>query len=126
MLGTRNRDLKRQSKILLWARFVAWILAIIIVILSVVPPNLRPETGTSHAFEHGAIFFLTGTAFAVGYNRRHGLLAVLLVVFSGAVELAQLFAPGRHARLSDFIIDALAITGGLLTVSLVGRIRMRT
>lgn len=97
-----------------------------IVILSVVPPNLRPETGTPHAFEHGAIFFLTGTAFALGYDRRHDVLAVLLVVFAGAVELAQLFVPGRHARLSDFIIDALAITGGLLTVSLVSRVRMRT
>jgi VanZ family protein len=47
-------------------------------------------------------------AFGLGYKRRHDLLAILLVVFSGAIEIAQLFVPGRHARLGDFIIDAVA------------------
>jgi len=41
------------------------------------------------------------------------------VFFSGAVEIAQLFVPGRHARLSDFIVDGLAITVGVMAVSLV-------
>ncbi|MGC2079363.1 MAG: VanZ family protein, partial [Xanthobacteraceae bacterium] len=50
-----------------------------------------------------------------------GLLATLLVFFSGAVEFAQLFVPGRHARLSDFIVDAFATIVGAMTVSLVGQ-----
>jgi hypothetical protein len=49
------------------------------------------------------------------------LLATRLVFFSGAVEIAQLFVPGRHARLSDFIVDALAITVGVMAVPLVAR-----
>jgi len=35
------------------------------------------------------------------------------VLFAGAIELAQLFVPGRHARLSDFTVDALAARIGL-------------
>jgi VanZ family protein len=45
------------------------------------------------------------------------------VVFSGSVEIMQLFVPGRHARLSDFAIDATAACVGLFTVSLVNRMR---
>ena len=104
------------------ARIAAWGLAVAIVVLSVVPPGLRPETGLPHALEHSSIFWATGLAFGLGYDRRHGLLAILLVLFSGAVEAAQLFVPGRHARLSDFIIDAASIAVGLMMVSLADRI----
>jgi VanZ family protein len=114
-----------RSQFLLLVRIAAWSLATAIVVLSVVPPGLRPETGAPHAVEHIAIFLATGIAFGLGYDRQHGLLAIFLVVFCGAVELAQLFVPGRHARLSDFIIDALAITGGLMTVSLIGKFCVR-
>jgi VanZ family protein len=100
-------------------RILAWMLATAIVILSIVPPSLRPETGTPHAFEHIAIFFVTGLLFGIGYDRRHWLLGALLVVFSGTVELAQLLVPGRHARWSDFVIDALAISAGVAVTSLV-------
>jgi VanZ family protein len=79
-----------------------------------------------HPLEHIAMFSTTGFAFGLGYQRRHGLLAALLVLFCAAVETAQLFIPGRHARLSDFIVDALAITGGLMTVSLVTQISTRS
>jgi VanZ family protein len=50
-----------------------------------------------------------GRLFGLGYKRKHGLLAILLVIFSSFIEIAQLFVPGRHARLSDFIIDAVAV-----------------
>jgi VanZ family protein len=96
------------------ARVAAWALTAIIVILSLVPPSLRPETGTPHIFEHFIIYAATGFAFGLGFNRRHDLLAIFLVIFSGSIEIAQLFVPGRHARLSDFIIDTIAACIGLL------------
>jgi VanZ family protein len=103
------------------ARIAAWSLAIAIVVLSVVPPGLRPETDVPHDLEHFLIFWATGLAFGVGYDCGYSLLAMLLVLFSGAVEITQLFVPGRHARVSDFIVDALAMCCGLLTAWLVGR-----
>jgi VanZ family protein len=100
---------------------VALGLAIAIVVLSVVPPALRPETGLPHGLEHFVIYWATGVAFVLGYELKLGLLATLLVFFSGAVEFAQLFVPGRHARLSDFIVDALATIVGAMTASVVAQ-----
>jgi VanZ family protein len=100
------------------ARIVGWFLAATIVLLSVVPAPLRPETNVPHKFEHFIIFFVTGVAFGMGYNPKRGLLAALLFAFAGCVELIQLFVPGRHARITDFIVDALAICFGSVLVSL--------
>ena len=77
------------------------------LLLSVVPPDLRPVTDTPHDFEHFAIFFATGLAFGFGYGRRPFVVAVTLMLFAGMVEMAQVFVPDRPARLSDFIVDAL-------------------
>jgi len=107
------------------ARIAAWALAAAIVILSPVP-TLRPETGAPHSLEHFTIFAATGFAFGLGYKRRHHLLAILLVVFSSAIEIAQLFVPGRHARLGDFIIDALAACIGAVMASLLSSAPVRT
>jgi VanZ family protein len=107
------------------ARLGGWSLAAAIVVLSVVPATLRPETGLPHNLEHFAIYWATGIAFALGYSLTP-LLATVLVIFSGAVEILQLFIPGRHARLSDFIVDGLASVIGLITVSLVTQMRNRT
>ena len=99
-------------------RIAAWLLLLAIAVLSLVPPWLRPETGAPHDFEHFAIFASTGFAFGLAYGRRHALVASALVVFTGAIELAQLFVPGRHARLSDFIVDLVAVCIGLVAVPL--------
>jgi VanZ family protein len=109
---------------LVLARVGGWTLVAAIVILSAVPATLRPETGMPHHLEHFAIYWATGLAFALGYSLTP-LLATFLVVFSGAVEILQLFVPGRHARLSDFMVDALASVLGLMTVLLVAQMRNR-
>ncbi len=94
------------------ARLTAWVLAAVIVVLSLVPPQLRPETDLPHQLEHFLIFAATGTAFGLAYVVRPIPLATLLVTFAAAVEVAQLFVPGRHARVSDFLVDAVAICAG--------------
>jgi hypothetical protein len=108
------------------ARIAAWILAALIVILSLVPPTLRPETGAPHGLEHFTIFAVTGFAFGLGYRGRYYLLTILLIMFSGTIEIAQLFVQGRHARLGDFIIDAVAACIGLVMASLLGLVPLRT
>ena len=75
-------------------RIAAWLLLLAIAVLSLVPPWLRPETGAPHDFEHFAIFAATGFAFGLAYGRRHGLVASGLIIFTGAIELAQLLVSG--------------------------------
>jgi VanZ family protein len=91
------------------SRLAAWVLVTVIVLISLVPPALRPETGLPNNFEHFAIFAAAGAAFGFGYSRRPNVLMVCLVIFAGAIELAQILVPGRHARLSDFIVDAVSM-----------------
>jgi hypothetical protein len=40
-------------------------------------------------------------------------VAVIAVIMIGAIEILQFWAPERHARLEDFVIDALTACVGL-------------
>jgi len=91
----------------------AWLLALAIVVLSLGPPSTRPVTGGGHNLEHLLTFLATGGAFAFGYPRRLWFLAIALLAFTAAIEIAQIFVPGRHARLSDFLTDAAAVCLGV-------------
>lgn len=104
------------------SRAVAWLMLSVIVVLTVVPPGLRPSTFVPHKIEHAAIFLMAGTSFGIAYLGRERLLSVAAIVFCAVLELAQLYVPGRHARLSDFIVDATAAVVGVF----VGRVLLRT
>jgi VanZ family protein len=119
-MPTTESSISARSQGSKLARISAWSLATAIVTLSIVPPGVRPEIKAPHDLEHFLIYAATGFAFGLGYRRRHDFLAMLLVFFSAAVEIAQLFVPGRHARISDFIVDAFATCVGLAMSSLIG------
>ncbi len=89
-------------------RSFAWVLVASIIIVSLVPPPLRPVSGTPHVWEHFAMFALCGYSFGLAYVSRHLIQALGLLAFCGLVETLQLLSPGRHARMSDFLIDAVA------------------
>jgi len=103
------------------AKIATWLLVTAIVVLSLVPPKLRPESGVGHNYEHAIIFFVTGIAAAIGYRVDIRLLCSAAIVFCGGLELLQNIVPGRHARMSDFIVDSGAAILGLLLVSFLGR-----
>ena len=95
----------------------AWLLSAAIVLLSLSPPTVRPVTPVGHNFgsnfEHLLIFLAAGGAFALGYPRRVRLLLVAMLAFAAAVEIAQMWVPGRHARLSDFVVDVFSLYCGI-------------
>jgi VanZ family protein len=95
------------------SRFIGLSLATAIVILTVVPAPLRPTTHLPHVLEHALIFLLTGMALAVGYTGRELELCVGTAAFCAAIEVCQLFIPGRHARLVDFVADVIAALAGI-------------
>ena len=66
---------------------------------------------------------LAGGFFALGYRRNPAALGILAIALSGLLELLQLIVPGRHARPSDFAINAFAACLGIAAVWLSGRIR---
>lgn len=96
------------------ARIAAWLCLAAIGALSLVTPTFRPVTILPHNAEHMAIFLLAGLLVGLGYPNRTAWHIAALTLFAGAVELAQFFTPGRHPRLEDFIVDALAAGVGVL------------
>ena len=95
------------------ARIAGWLLLAVIAFFSLSPASLRPVTPVGHSTEHFLVHILLGVAFGIGYDKRIWLQALGLVALIGAIELAQIFVPGRHARVSDFLIDAGAACLGI-------------
>ncbi len=102
-------------------RLIAWALLATAIVFTVVPAHLRPVTGAPSAIEHLAMFFLIGSAFAFGYSRSDYPLCGAAIAFAGSLELLQLFVPGRHARLSDFVIDELSAVIGIALSGVIDR-----
>lgn len=96
-------------------RTLPWLLVLAIVVLSVVPPGLRPVVA-ARDIEHLTIFLALGFTFGLAYPGRCRRQVIVLLVFTALVELGQFWIPGRHARLEDFAVGAL---GCLLGVGLV-------
>jgi hypothetical protein len=107
------------STILAITRVIAWIIVIGLIMISLVPAPLRPGTGVSHNLEHFGSFLLAGILWCIAYTDRLVLWLGTMPVFAGSVELVQVFVPGRHARLSDFAVDALGGCVGILITFLV-------
>lgn len=101
----------------------AWLCVVAIGVLSLVAPSWRPVTMIPHNLEHAAIFAVMGLAVGLGYPTRPLRVLIAAVIFAGAVELAQIYVPGRHATLKDFMVDALAACVGVGIAAVVTRIR---
>jgi VanZ family protein len=109
----------------LFLRLFAWLLAAAVAFATLGPPDYRPHAAITHDGEHALAFVLLGLAFAFAYPRQRLLAASLSVVLIGILELLQLFVPGRHARLEDFLVDALTALIGFAIAAASGLVRSR-
>jgi len=96
----------------IFLRLFAWLLAAAVTFATLGPADWRPHADLGQDGEHALAFILTGLAFGLAYPRRRWAVAAVAVVLIGVLELMQLWAPGRHARLEDFIVDALTAVAG--------------
>jgi VanZ family protein len=95
-------------------RSFAWLLAAAVTFATLGPPGLRPHSDLGQDGEHALAFVLLGLAFGLAYPRRRLTTAAVTVVLIGLLELMQFWAPGRHARLEDFLVDALTACFGFV------------
>jgi VanZ family protein len=107
-------------------RIFAWCLAAAVAFATLGPPGYRPHSDLGQDGEHALAFVLLGLAFGLAYTSNRWLTAVLAVGLTGVLELLQLWMPGRHARLEDFIVDALAACIGLAVAAALDWIIRRT
>ena len=104
--------MKRAVHILL--QVAAWLTVAATAFATLGPPSLRPHASIlGQNGEHALAFVLVGLTVGLAYSRQLWLTTALAVAGTGIVELAQFFAPGRHARWEDFVVDALTLCVGL-------------
>lgn len=89
------------------------------------PVSLRPTTEAPPDAERGFAFALLGGTIAIGYSRHRDLLIAILlaVIFAALLEAGQNFVPGRHGRMHDFVIKALAVILGAVIVWILRHMR---
>ena len=92
---------------------IAWTLAAAVAFATLGPPTYRPHSDLGQGGEHSLAFVLVGLAFGLAYRRNRWATAAISVLLIGLLELLQLWMPGRHARLGDFVVDALAACAGI-------------
>jgi VanZ family protein len=99
-------------------RITAWLLVVAVTFATLGPPQYRPHSPLGQDAEHALAFVLVGLAFGAAYARHRLLTAGIAVILIGVLELLQLWMPGRHARLQDFVVDALAACAGIAVAAL--------
>jgi len=94
-------------------RLIAWGLAAAIAFATIGPAQQRPHSNLGQNGEHALAFVLLGLAFGLAHTRNRLHTAIFVIAYTGLIEILQFLAPGRHARLEDFVVDALAASLGL-------------
>jgi VanZ family protein len=94
-------------------KIFAWLLAAAVTFATLGPPSYRPHSNLGQDGEHALAFVLVGVAFGLAYPRHRLFVACVSVLMIGVLELLQILVPGRHARLEDFIVDAIAACAGI-------------
>ena len=69
--------------------------------------------------EHLLIFGIAGLALSLAYRATPIYQILGMTIFAGALEVAQYWIPGRHARMSDFVINAIGAIIGVIVGRLV-------
>lgn len=106
-------------------RVIAWGLAAAVAFATLGPAQYRPHANIGQGGEHALAFVLLGLAFGLVYRSSRTATALVALAMTAMIEIMQLWAPGRHARFSDFVVDALAVCAGIAAATLLDRFRIR-
>jgi VanZ family protein len=95
----------------------AWLLAAAVTFATLGPPRYRPHAALGQDGEHALAFILIGLAFGLAYPVQRRLTLIIALAAIAVLELLQLVVPGRHARLEDFLVDAVSAGIGFAVVA---------
>jgi VanZ family protein len=111
----------------LW-RTALWMLCLIVGYLALSP---SPPHGASLGWDklsHAAAFAAMAFAADLGlrnlrWHRRY--VALGLMVYGGAIEIAQMFVPGRSCEWGDLLADGIGIAVGMQLATVMLRVVLR-
>jgi VanZ family protein len=113
------------SAVTRFLHLIGWFAVFVISVLSLVPGDLRPHLVASTKAEHVAAYLITAALLAFGSRKRTRIIvtALLLMFYAAALEVTQLFIPGRNASVIDFAASSLGVCCGTLFVVFFRRLR---
>jgi VanZ family protein len=90
-------------------RLTGWFAVLLIIVLSVVPGQLRPDVLGEKHVEHLTAYMGTAMLLATGYPGRSQSITIgtLLSLCSGILEIVQLGISGRSSSITDFVASSL-------------------
>ncbi|MEA2922126.1 MAG: hypothetical protein QOF07_2089 [Bradyrhizobium sp.] len=91
----------------------AWVSMLGLAVLTVIPADERPVSGVQHGWEHFIAFGPAGLLLGLAYAGRLSWLYPGAIAFALALELSQIPLVTRHARVGDFVVDAVSLCLGL-------------
>jgi hypothetical protein len=102
----------RIDKLVQW---MSWVAVLAIIVLSVVPGDVRPHTGAPGPTEHSIAYFLTASLFGLRAKSPSQFLqlALMFIIGTAILETSQLWIPGRNSQFGDFVASSLGILFGL-------------
>jgi VanZ family protein len=89
------------------------------IFFTLAPPQFRPTTGLRHWLEHAIFFGILGSLFSLSFPGRALILSAAAFATTMILEILQLHVPGRHARLTDFLVDTASALVGIFCMSLI-------
>jgi VanZ family protein len=97
-----------------YLRGIAIAMLAALVLFTVVPANERPETYLPHHLEHFLAFGFAGALIGLAFAMETLTMLIASACFTIGLECVQIPLPSRHARLSDVVVDTVAICAGVL------------
>lgn len=104
-----------KSRIWLAIRLLGLMGIVTIVILSLVPGDLRPHTGEPKQLEHFAAYALVAAVLCIGFSkaRQPVAIVIILAVLSAVLEFCQNFIPGCDGNVIDFLASSFGACVGV-------------
>jgi VanZ family protein len=99
-------------------RLAGWFAVLLIIVLSVVPGQLRPDVLGEKHVEHLTAYMGTAMLLASGYPGRSQsiTIGILLSLSSGILEIVQLGISGRSSSTTDFVASSLGAWSGAAAI----------
>jgi VanZ family protein len=99
-------------------RLAGWFAVLVIIVLSVMPGQLRPDVLGEKHVEHLTAYTGTAMLLASGYPGRSQSISIgmLLSLCAGILEVVQLGISGRTSSVADFVASSLGACIGVAVI----------
>ena len=113
---------KNVSNSTLMFRVVAWLTLVAVVLVTIVPAELRPTSMLPLKLERALGFATLSFIFALAYARHWKMVLILLMLAAFGLELFQFLVPSRDPSIIDALVKAIGAAGGVLAAKAIGRV----